>query len=145
MWHSPSLYLTYFISGNWYLLISFTYFIYSPIPFPLATISLFSKFMSLFLFGVCSFVLFFLQKQLFIYLFIHSLIHLFIFERERGRRQGAEGEGDRENYKHAPCCQHGVQCGVQTHEQQDHDLSQNQESEAYLPEPQFVLVFIFHI
>ena len=39
-------------------------------------------------------------------------------------------EGERENPKQAPHCQHGVPGGPRTHKQWDHDLSWNQKSDA---------------
>ena len=53
--------------------------------------------------------------------------YLFLREYEQGR--GTERE--RENPKQALCCQCRAWCGAQSHELWDHDLSQNQESEAY--------------
>ena len=41
-----------------------------------------------------------------------------------------EGEGERENPKQALHCQPRARCGAQSYEPQDHDLSQNQESDA---------------
>ena len=49
------------------------------------------------------------------------------FERGREGEDGAEREGERENPRQVPCCQHGAQYGAQTHELQDHDLSRDQE------------------
>ena len=48
------------------------------------------------------------------------------------RERAGEGQRKREtkNPKQAPCCQHWARCGAQSHKPQDHDLSQNQESEA---------------
>ena len=70
----------------------------------------------------CNFSFFFLRS---IYLFI-------LRERERGSvsRIGAETEGERENPKQAPHYQHRAQRGAQSQELPDHDLSQNQESDA---------------
>ena len=72
----------------------------------------------------------FLTYNFAFYLFFSYFLK-FIFERERERdretervrRGGAERERERENPKKAPHCQHGAQCGAQTHEPQDHDLS----------------------
>ena len=46
--------------------------------------------------------------------------------------QAEEGqrERERENPKQGPSCQRRAQCGAQTHELLDHDLSPNQESGA---------------
>ena len=47
-------------------------------------------------------------------------------ERERKK------ERERENPKKTPCLQRRAQCGARSHEPWDHDLSQNQESDAWL-------------
>ena len=48
-------------------------------------------------------------------------------------RESTSGEGqkkERQNPKQAPCHQHRARHGARTHELQDHDLSQNQQSDA---------------
>ena len=54
-------------------------------------------------------------------------------QRERASRRGAERENPKQ--LQALSCQHRAQCGAQTHELQDHDLSRNQESDAQRTEP----------
>ena len=76
--------------------------------------------------------------QLSVYLCVYLFIKIYLFwKRERGEREGEsvsrgreERKGQRENSKQAPYCQLGAQQGAQTHKLQDHDLSQNQESDA---------------
>ena len=53
-------------------------------------------------------------------------------EREKAQEHmgGAGREGERENPKQAPHSVCGSQCGALTHKLQDHDLSQNQDSDA---------------
>ena len=72
--------------------------------------------------------------------FSHFLKFIY-FERESksvcmnwGRAERERG-GERENLKQAPCCQCGAQRRAQTHKPQDHDLSQNQESNTQPTEP----------
>ena len=59
-------------------------------------------------------------------LFIYK-VYLFIFEREREHEQGrGRGEGDRIRSRlQTLSCQRRAQCGVQTHEPRDHDLSRS--------------------
>ena len=62
----------------------------------------------------------------FFYLFFYCL---FLRERERERQQGRGRERGRHrlwNRLQAPSCQHRAQCGAQTHELWNHDLSQSQ-------------------
>ena len=68
------------------------------------------------------------QKKLF-------LMFIYVFwerAQERSIKQAGEGQGEREteNPKQAPRCQHRAQCGAQIHKPWDHDLSENQESDA---------------
>ena len=59
------------------------------------------------------------------------LFSKFIYlERDGVREGGAEGEGERENHKLAPHCQHRAWCGARSHTPWDHELSWSQESDA---------------
>ena len=55
---------------------------------------------------------------------------MFIYFRDRERQStswgGAERERETEDLKRSLSCQHRAQCGAQTHELEDHDLSQSQ-------------------
>ena len=53
---------------------------------------------------------------------------MFIYFWERNRVRVGEGqkEGETQNPKQAPGCEHRAQCGALTHEPWDHDLSQSQ-------------------
>ena len=49
-------------------------------------------------------------------MYMYLCLKFIYFERERKREWGeAEREGERENPKQAPNCQHGAQCGTRTH------------------------------
>ena len=50
------------------------------------------------------------------------LIYLFS-ERQRASMNGGGAEREGENLKQALHCQHRAQCGAQSHESGDHDLS----------------------
>ena len=52
-----------------------------------------------------------------------------------GAGGGKQREGERESPKQALHCQHTAPCGSQSHNQQDHDLSQNQELGAQPTKP----------
>ena len=54
---------------------------------------------------------------------------------KRGRGRERERERERLIPKQAPHCQCRAHCGARTHELWDHDLSWNQESDAYPTEP----------
>ena len=49
--------------------------------------------------------------------------------------QAGEGQRERGNPKQVPHCQHRAKCRAQTHEPQDHALSQNQQSDTQLIKP----------
>ena len=68
-------------------------------------------------------------------IYIHIYILVFVyFKRECTCKWVGEGR-DRENPKQALCCQHKAQCGAQSHELWDHDLSWNQKSDTQPTEP----------
>lgn len=80
------------------------------------------------------------KKILMLILFYYWFI---LRERERGREsmcahtstKGAERETERQNPKQAPQCHCRAWCNAWTHEPQDRDMSQNEESAAYATEP----------
>ena len=70
-----------------------------------------------------------------IYVFIYLKCIYFAWERERERTSKWGGREERQNPKQALCHQHGAQCDVWTHKPQDHDLSWDQDSDAYSSKP----------
>ena len=65
------------------------------------------------------------NKMKFILLFL-KFIYLF-WEKESVHMYAGAGEGQGENPKQPPHCQHRAWPGAQSHELWDHDLSQNKE------------------
>ena len=64
------------------------------------------------------------SKRMFSKYVVFFRVYLF-WQREREGEQAGEElvEGERENSKEAPSCQHGALCRVRSHERRDHDLS----------------------
>ena len=78
------------------------------------------------------------------YWWFFMFIYLF-WERERESEQGgAEREGERENPKQAPYCQHRAPHRAWTHKPWDHDLSPDQEFHTELTEVPRLPYYCFH-
>ena len=77
-----------------------------------------------------------LHKDGYWYQFMSRWLSLFIFLRKmESTWERAEKKRETENPKQAPCCQHRARRGAWTHEPREHDLSRNQESDAWPTEP----------
>ena len=71
-------------------------------------------------------------------------VYLFMTDREKASRGGAEQEQVRENPKQTLCCKCRAWCRARSQEPWDHDPSQNQESDGQPTEPHRCPCVIFN-